>query len=114
MTEAAPDTPVPGADPLAEVGRFVASALPQAGVEAVGAFGELTLTVAPTQWVEVVRFLRDDPRCAFITFVDLCGVDYPDRLLRFEVVLHLLSPKHNRRIRVKCAADEVTPVPTLS
>ena len=45
--------------------------------------------------------------------VDLCGVDYPEREQRFEVVYHLLSLKHNQRIRVKVATDEATPVPSV-
>ena len=64
-------------------------------------FDELTLTVEPAHLVELVRYLRDDPSCLFICFIDLCGVDYPQRAKRFDVVTHLLSPKHNRRIRVK-------------
>ena len=48
-----------------------------------------------------MRYLRDDPACLFICFIDLSGVDYPEREKRFDVVYHLLSPKHNRRIRVK-------------
>ncbi len=62
---------------------------------------ELTLTVDPEHLVEVVTHLRDDPQCQFKSFVDLCGVDYPARVDRFEVVIHLLSPYLNQRIRVK-------------
>jgi NADH-quinone oxidoreductase subunit C len=44
--------------------------------------------------------------------IDLCGVDYPSRPWRFEVVYHLLSHRHNFRVRVKTMTDEKTPVPT--
>ena len=47
----------------------------------------------------VLAFLRDDPRCLFEVLVDICGVDYPDRPERFDVVYNLLSLRHNRRIR---------------
>jgi NADH-quinone oxidoreductase subunit C len=100
-------------DPLEDLGAHVAAALPEAEIKFSLFLGELTITAAAARVVEVVRFLRDDPRCLFINFVDLCGVDYPDRPERFDVVTHLLSPKHNHRIRVKVATDESTPVPSL-
>jgi NADH-quinone oxidoreductase subunit C len=46
--------------------------------------------------------------------VDVCGVDYPEREQRFEVVYNLLSLPHNLRIRVKLATDEATPVPSVA
>jgi NADH-quinone oxidoreductase subunit C len=98
---------------LKPLGEAIAAALPGAVTQSSTAFGELTLTIAPDRWLDVARYLRDDPAGLFISFVDLAGVDYPLREKRFEVVLHLLSPKHNRRIRVKTAVDEDTPVPSL-
>jgi len=56
--------------------------------------------------------LRDDANCLFKVLVDLCGVDYPDRDQRFEVVYNLLSLRHNQRVRVKISTDEATPAPT--
>jgi NADH-quinone oxidoreductase subunit C len=70
------------------------------------AFGELTIEVTQQAYIGFLTFLRDDPRCRFISFIDLCGVDYPEREKRFEVVTHLLSPNHNLRIRVKVAVGE--------
>src|SRR5438046_7674805 len=46
--------------------------------------------------------------------MEIAGVDYPDRVERFEVVYHLLSMTKNRRIRVKVSTDEATPVPTVT
>ena len=63
--------------------------------------------------VQVVRFLRDDSSCQFVNLTDLCGVDWPERDQRFDVVYHFLSPKQNLRIRVKVATDEDTPVPSI-
>jgi NADH-quinone oxidoreductase subunit C len=76
--------------------------------------GELTLIVQAGAIARVLTYLRDQPQCQFKMLLDLCGVDYPERERRFEVVYHLLSPKHNQRIRVKIATDETTPVPSVA
>jgi NADH-quinone oxidoreductase subunit C len=94
-------------------GQAIAAALSGAVSDVSDAYGELTLTVATERWVEVARYLREDPSRLYLCFIDLCAVDYPVREKRFEVVLHLLSPKHNTRIRVKTSVDEDTPVPSL-
>lgn len=77
------------------------------------AYGELTVWAEPAEIGNVLRFLRDDPDCRFVCFIDICGADYPERAKRFDVVYHLLSPYKNARIRVKVEADEVTPVPSV-
>lgn len=74
------------------------------------AFGETTATVAADRIVEAMRLLRDDERCQFEVLIDLCGVDYPARPKRFDVVYHLLSPRLNKRVRVKLEADDITPI----
>ena len=76
--------------------------------------GELTLHVHTGAIVRVLIYLRDQPNCQFKMMVDLCGVDYPEREERFEVVYHLLSLKHNQRVRVKVTTDESTPVPSVT
>ncbi len=58
-------------------------------------------------------FLRDDENCQFVQLTDICGVDYPEREQRFEVVYNLLSMKQNARLRVKVATDANTPVPSV-
>ena len=78
------------------------------------AFGDLTLIVEPGDIVDVLTFLKDDVQCRFISFIDICGVDYPMREKRFEVVYHLMSPHQNQRIRVKLSTDEDTPVPSAT
>ena len=75
------------------------------------AWGELNLTVPRERIVEVMLSLRDD--YGFQQLLDVCGVDYPERAQRFDVVYHLLSLTRNMRIRVKVATDEVQPVPTV-
>lgn len=74
--------------------------------------GELTVFVARDQIVRVLTELRDDSDCLFEVLIDICGVDYPERENRFDVVYHLLSPRKNQRIRVKCETDEEAPVPS--
>lgn len=76
--------------------------------------GEAVLRVPAPSIVRVMSFLRDDEKCLFKMLVDICGVDYPDRAQRFEVVYNLLSLKHNRRLRVKVATTEDQPVPSVA
>lgn len=101
-------------DTLKELGDYIASQLGEA-VEGFGvSYDELTVEAKAAAIVNVVRFLRDDARCRFINITDVCGVDYPDRLNRFDVVYHFLSPTQNLRIRVRVRTDEVTPVPSIT
>ncbi|MBI1650773.1 NADH-quinone oxidoreductase subunit C [Hyphomicrobium sulfonivorans] len=85
-------------------------ALGDAVVESRISYGELTLDVAREKILDVLTFLRDDADCLFEILIDICGVDWPAREQRFDVVYHLLSPRHNSRIRVKLRTDETTPV----
>lgn len=99
---------------LKELGEYIGQSL---GEDVVGweiARDELTLTVAAADVISTMRFLHDDPRAQFISFIDICGVDWPERDRRFDVVYHLLSPRQNQRIRVKVPTDEDTPVPSVS
>ena len=77
------------------------------------AHGELTITVARERIGEVLTKLRDDLDCQFEILIDICGVDYPARKNRFDVVYHLLSPTLNERIRLRAHADEATQVPSI-
>jgi len=103
-----------GVDPLLDLGEHVEGSLGTAVLAWEVAYGQLTLVVDREQIVAVATFLRDDPRCRFVSFVDICGVDYPARDLRFEVVYHFMSPYLNQRVRVKVAADDITPVPSIT
>ncbi len=95
---------------LQAISAKVAAAAPGAVPGEAFAFGELTLTVDPSRIIDVLLFLRDDPAGQFVSIIDISGADYPERDKRFDVVYHLLSPKLNRRIRVKVMTDEETPV----
>ena len=78
------------------------------------AYNELTLTLHRETILDAVRMLHDDAGTRFISFIDVCGADYPDREERFEVVYHLLSPTKNNRIRLKVHTDDETPVPSIT
>jgi NADH-quinone oxidoreductase subunit C len=78
------------------------------------AYGELSLTVHRETVLDTIRLLHDDPELRFVSITDVCGVDYPEREERFEVVYHLLSPYKNTRVRVKVHTDDETPVPSIT
>ncbi len=99
---------------LQGLGESIASAQSEAVTGWSVAYGELNLQVAADRIVALAQFLRDDPRFAFVNIIDICGVDWPSRAQRFDVVYHLMSPRLNRRIRLKLMTDEDTPVPSLT
>jgi NADH-quinone oxidoreductase subunit C len=100
-------------DPLGQLGAMIAAALGGVVTDHQVARGELTIIANAPDIVKVAKFLRDDVRCEFWSFIDLTAIDWPGRERRFDVVYHLLSPKHNRRIRIKVETDETTPVPSV-
>ncbi len=99
-------------DALQALGTHIETVAPS-GVVFAMAFGELTISSKRETIAELIAFLKTDPRCRFSQLIDICGVDYPERAERFEIVYHLLSPHLNHRIRVKTATDERTPVPSV-
>ncbi len=76
--------------------------------------GELTLIVRRDAIIRALTFLRDDATVECKLLLDVCGVDYPGRPERFEVVYNLLSVRQNHRVRVKVTTDEDTPVPSVA
>ncbi|MES2027528.1 MAG: NADH-quinone oxidoreductase subunit C [Pseudomonadota bacterium] len=81
------------------------------------ALGEITIVVKSHDYASAMRVLRDHADLRFEEMIDLCGVDYSTygddawEGLRFAVVSHLLSIKHNWRVRVRVfAADDEMPV----
>jgi NADH-quinone oxidoreductase subunit C len=101
-------------EPLQELGEHIAQANERAVMAAYVRLGELMIDARPEGLIALLAFLRDDPRCLFKQLVDVCGVDWPEREKRFDVVYNLLSLKNNQRVRVKVATDESTPVPSAS
>jgi NADH-quinone oxidoreductase subunit C len=76
------------------------------------ALGELTLEVRAADYSIVANTLRDDQRLHFEQLIDLCGMDYSEYRdgaregKRFAVVSHLMSVKHNWRLRVRVFAED--------
>ncbi|WP_404426901.1 NADH-quinone oxidoreductase subunit C [Thalassospira australica] len=97
---------------LKDLKDLVVSQFADKVLETQNRYGELTVVVKRDAILKVLTFLRDDAGCLFKQLVDICGVDYPERAERFDVVYHLLSLKHNLRVRVKVSTDEETPVPS--
>jgi NADH-quinone oxidoreductase subunit C len=83
----------------------------KAVIDAVDLVGEVTLTVKREALVEAMEALRVS---GYQQLMEIAGVDYPERVERFEVVYHLLSVTKNHRLRVKVVTDEVKPVPSLT
>ena len=85
------------------------------------ALGEVTIEISADCQIAVAERLRDEPRLGFDTLIDLCGVDYQRygegawQGPRCAVVTHLLSVKHNWRLRLRsfCSDDEFPVVDSL-
>ena len=89
-----------------------ASALPgvvRGGLEG----GEVVLHVGRADLTAVLTALRDDPRFSCEQLMELCGVDWPERPERFDVVYMLLSVSLNHRVRVVVPAGAETPMPSI-
>jgi NADH-quinone oxidoreductase subunit C len=99
---------------LKALAEHLAAALPEAVGEHEIRHGELSVRVERAALPRVLGFLRDDPKCRFTVLCDVCGVDFPDRPMRFEVVYNLLSMSLNQRIRLKVETDENEPVPSAT
>ena len=98
---------------LTELSDYLLSALAGHLTESGVRKEELIVACDVSSLIKVLKFLRDDIQCQFKQLIDLCGVDYPDRESRFEIVYHLLSYRYNRRVRVMTSADENTSVPSV-
>jgi len=100
------------AEKLQALADHVSAALSDALIATEIQAGELCCQVKCEALLRALEFLRDDSKCGFTVLCDICGVDYPDRPLRFEVVYHLLSMRLNQRIRLKLQTGEEQPVPS--
>jgi len=99
---------------LHDLGDYVAAAMPRDVVSTDIICDELVISARAGTIIKLLTFLRDDSNCQFRQLVDLCGVDYPDRDIRFEVVYNLLSLTLNQRIRVKITVADGVPVPSVT
>jgi NADH-quinone oxidoreductase subunit C len=109
-TAPAAETPVE-LSPAEVLARDVAT-LPGVGAVSIEK-GEVVAGAARDGLVALMTTLRDDPRFAFEQVMDICGVDWPERAERFDVVYNLLSLSLNQRLRVIVTTDEVAPVASV-
>lgn len=105
--EALPIPPTPIQQLTANVG-----ALPRV-MRASVEIGEVLIHTDRDSLLGLLETLRDDPRFAFEQLMDICGVDWPQRAERFDVVYNLLSVSLNHRIRVIVTTDEASAVPSV-
>ena len=98
---------------LTELRDYLLSALADYIFESIVDNGELNVVCQASSLAKVLTFLRDDPHCQFKQLTDLCGVDRPEQKFRFEVVYHLLSHRHNQRLRLKTRVEEDGSVPSV-
>jgi NADH-quinone oxidoreductase subunit C len=99
---------------LKKFANYIARNVPKTVDDFSTTYGELTLVTHPDRLERLAQFLRDNDKCLFKILIDICGVDYPHRKKRFDVVYHFLSLENNNRIRVIIPVEEIEPLPTLS
>ena len=99
---------------LSELSSYLREMRGDLFLDASISYDELNVTATPETILALLTFLRDDARCGFISMIDICGVDWPQREKRFDVVYHLLSPKKNLRIRIKVAVADGESVPSAT
>lgn len=98
---------------IEDLGEYLADTLSDAVLAIEIKKGELAVQVAAESIVKILKFLRDDVNCQYKQLMDVCGVDFPEREQRFDIVYHLLSMTQNMRIRVTIQTNEATPVPSV-
>jgi NADH-quinone oxidoreductase subunit C len=104
--------PVPGQGGLASLAFSLSTKV--AGITSAALEkGELVVRTHRDRLLALMTLLRDDPRFACEQMMDLCGVDFPERAERFEIVYNLLSVTKNHRVRVIVSTDEAAPVPSV-
>ncbi|KRB53211.1 NADH dehydrogenase [Rhizobium sp. Root708] len=99
---------------LSELSSYLREMRGDLFLDASISYDELNVTATPETILALLTFLRDDARCGFISMIDICGVDWPQRERRFDVVYHLMSPTQNLRIRVKVAVADGESVPSAT
>lgn len=75
---------------------------------------EIVLYIHPQYSNQFFFFLKDHINTKYKMLIDITAVDYPSRVLRFEIIYNLLSIHYNSRIRIKICIDEITPVLSIT
>ncbi|HBR69712.1 MAG TPA: NADH-quinone oxidoreductase subunit C [Rhodospirillaceae bacterium] len=102
---------MPG-DAIKDLAEFIHEKLEDVSLGFEFIKSELVIRIKPEGVRKALQFLRDNRECNCHVLIDICGVDYPDREKRFEVVYQLLSLHQNHRVRVKVAVAEGEMVPS--
>lgn len=123
---------------LASLGKYVSECLPKYVQKAqITSTNELEILIHPEGVVPVIRFLKENHKTQFHSFINVTAIDVLSRPYRFEVIgehffifkmtafifnlslyfhqliYNLLSLRFNNRIRVKTYTDELTPIESL-
>ena len=77
-------------------------------------FEQIQITINPEDLISTLEFLKDNDICQFRQLTDIAGVDFPERLNRFDIVYHFLSFKNNARIRVKTEISENNSIQSIT
>ena len=77
-------------------------------------FEQVQITINPEELISTLEFLKDNDICQFRQLTDIAGVDFPERLNRFDIVYHFLSFKNNVRIRVKTEISENSAIQSIT
>ena len=97
---------------LEDLGEYLTAKFDDTAMTASVQYGELTIEIERADVTKVLQRMRDEARCQFEVLIDICGVDWPARENRFDVVYHLLSPRLNQRVRIKTTTNDTDPVPS--
>ena len=96
-----------------EIQKILSERFGGRGIQTYFENDELTVILSKSILLKVLNFLKDDKVFQFKQLIDLCGVDYPNRTDRFEIVYHLLSINLNQRIRIKLSVNDGDTVPLI-
>ena len=96
-----------------EIQKILSERFGGRGIQTYFENDELTVILSKSILLKVLNFLKDDKVFQFKQLIDLCGVDYPNRTDRFEIVYHLLSINLNQRIRIKLSVNDGDTVPSI-
>ena len=77
-------------------------------------FEQIQITINSQELISTLEFLKDNDVCQFRQLTDIAGVDFPERLNRFDIVYHFLSFKNNVRIRVKTEISESNAIQSIT
>jgi NADH dehydrogenase (ubiquinone) Fe-S protein 3 len=91
--------------------QYIKKLFPVQNIKLIGK--DIVLVVKKTDLLNILYFLKYHGNSLFNCLTAISGVDYIERVNRFEVVYELLSLHFNRRIRIKVFVDTDSSVMSL-